>query len=62
MPVLGRLEEIESLHVAFSHSGATLGLVAGELLATETVAGEPRPLLAEFTPQRFRVPALDSAG
>lgn len=57
LPVLGRLEAVAGLHVAFTHSGATLGLVAGELLAAEIVSGDPHPLLAEFTPQRFRAPA-----
>jgi glycine/D-amino acid oxidase-like deaminating enzyme len=40
--------------VAFTHSGATLGLIAGELLAGEIRTGEPHPLLASFRPDRFR--------
>ena len=52
-PVLGRLDGIPGYHVAFSHSGATLGLIAGELLADEIVTGEPHPLLAAFRPGRF---------
>ena len=60
LPVLGRLEQVEGLHIAFTHSGATLGLVAGELLADEIVRGEPHPLLAAFTPQRFQVPTAGS--
>ena len=31
-PVLGRVAGIAGLHVAFTHSGATLGLIAGELV------------------------------
>ncbi|CDR17998.1 NAD(P)/FAD-dependent oxidoreductase [Streptomyces iranensis] len=53
-PVFGRLEEIAGCHVAFTHSGATLGLIAGELLADEIVTGRPHPLLSAFRPGRFR--------
>jgi glycine/D-amino acid oxidase-like deaminating enzyme len=53
-PVFGQLENIPGYHVAFSHSGATLGLIAGELLAAEIAGGRPHPLLAEFRPERFR--------
>lgn len=53
-PVLGQLDEVGGYYVAFSHSGATLGLIAGELLAAEIVTGEPNPLLAKFRPNRFR--------
>ena len=53
-PVLGRLDEVEGLYVAFTHSGATLGLIAGELLAWEITRGASHPLLAEFSPRRFR--------
>ncbi len=52
-PVLGRLDEIAGYHLAFSHSGATLGLIAGELLAGEIVTGQPHPLLAPYRPGRF---------
>ncbi|GGP64827.1 NAD(P)/FAD-dependent oxidoreductase [Saccharothrix coeruleofusca] len=52
-PVLGPVPGVEGLHVAFSHSGATLGLVAGELLADRIVTGETHPLLAPFVPDRF---------
>ncbi len=34
-PVFGELQTIPGYFVAFSHSGATLGLIAGELLADE---------------------------
>ena len=40
-------------YVAFSHSGATLGLIVGELLAQEILSGEPHPMLATFRPRRF---------
>jgi glycine/D-amino acid oxidase-like deaminating enzyme len=52
-PVLGALVEVDGYHVAFTHSGATLGLIAGELLAEEIVSGRPSPLLEAFRPSRF---------
>jgi glycine/D-amino acid oxidase-like deaminating enzyme len=52
-PVLGRVDGIEGLHVAFTHSGATLGLIGGELVAAEIVSGAPHPLLDPFRPSRF---------
>ena len=52
-PVLGPLE-VDGLSVAFTHSGATLALIAGELLADQMLTGEQPPLLAPFTPARFR--------
>jgi glycine/D-amino acid oxidase-like deaminating enzyme len=52
-PVLGALDGVEGYYVAFSHSGATLGLVAGELLAREIVTGSRSPLLESFRPGRF---------
>lgn len=52
-PVLGPVPGIDGLHVAFTHSGATLGLIAGELLAGQIVTGEAHPLLATFGPGRF---------
>jgi len=52
-PVLGPLDGIEGYYVAFSHSGATLGLIVGELLAREIMTGSRSPLLAAFRPGRF---------
>lgn len=52
-PVFGRLKDIQGYYVAFSHSGATLGLIAGELLASEIATGNDHPLLANFRPRRF---------
>ena len=52
-PVLGALAEVSGYHVAFTHSGATLGLITGELLAEEIVTGRPSPLLEAFRPTRF---------
>lgn len=52
-PVLGPLPGLAGLHVAFTYSGATLGLIAGELLADQILTGETHPLLTSFGPGRF---------
>jgi len=52
-PVLGVLPNIAHCHVAFSHSGATLGLIVGELTAYEMATGNRHPLLETFRPERF---------
>jgi len=52
-PVFGQLNNIKGYYVAFSHSGATLGLIAGELLAGEIATGKDHPLLERFRPGRF---------
>lgn len=53
-PVLGAVSQVPGLHVAFTHSGATLALIAGELIAEEILTGDPSPLLADFSPERFQ--------
>ncbi|HEU5447787.1 MAG TPA: FAD-binding oxidoreductase, partial [Acidimicrobiia bacterium] len=52
-PVLGELGQVPGCFVAFTHSGATLGLITGELLAGEILTGEKHPMLATFRPARF---------
>jgi glycine/D-amino acid oxidase-like deaminating enzyme len=52
-PVLGQLGDISGLYVAFTHSGATLALIIGELLAYEIMTGRSHPLLAAFAASRF---------
>lgn len=52
-PVLGELAALPGCFVAFSHSGATLGLIAGEMLADEIATGQRHPMLAPFRPERF---------
>ena len=52
-PVLGAIETEVGLHIAFSHSGATLGLIVGELLAREIVSGDRHPMLSSFGADRF---------
>ncbi|NUR94520.1 MAG: FAD-binding oxidoreductase [Kribbellaceae bacterium] len=53
-PVFGELDTVPGCHVAFTHSGATLGLIAGELTAYEILTGTRHPLLADFRPSRFQ--------
>jgi len=44
---------VPGCYVAFTHSGATLALIVGELLASEIASGEKHPMLATFRPERF---------
>lgn len=52
-PVIGALRAVPGYYVAFSHSGATLGLIVGELLSYEIATGNAHPMLATFRPERF---------
>ncbi|MHA7181553.1 NAD(P)/FAD-dependent oxidoreductase [Arthrobacter sp. MDB2-24] len=52
-PVFGELGTVPGCFVAFTHSGATLGLIGGELLANEIVTGRKHPMLETFRPGRF---------
>ncbi|UWU17514.1 FAD-binding oxidoreductase (plasmid) [Rhizobium sullae] len=52
-PVVGAIKAIPGYYVAFSHSGATLGLIVGELLAYEIATSRQHPMLATFRPERF---------
>ncbi len=52
-PVFGGCVGFGGCFIAFSHSGATLGLIGGELLAGEIVTGESHPFLASFRAARF---------
>ncbi|POX38069.1 D-amino-acid oxidase [Streptomyces sp. Ru73] len=52
-PVFGELAEVPGCFVGFTHSGATLGLIAGELLSYEVRTGTRHPMLEPFRPERF---------
>ncbi len=52
-PVVGAVKAIPGYYVVFSHSGATLGLIMGELLAYEVALGTEHPMLEPFRPERF---------
>ncbi|SEH02104.1 hypothetical protein SAMN05444920_12438 [Nonomuraea solani] len=51
--MLGRVDEVGGLWAAFTHSGATLALIAGELLAYEIGTGRAHPMPAPFNVRRF---------
>jgi glycine/D-amino acid oxidase-like deaminating enzyme len=52
-PVLGPVPGVAGCFVAFTHSGATLALVVGELLAEQVLDGAAPPLLEPFGVGRF---------
>lgn len=52
-PVFGELQAVRGCWVAFTHSGATLGLIGGELVADEILTGRRHPLPEPFRPERF---------
>lgn len=52
-PVIGPVPSIAGLHTVFTHSGATLGLILGELLAEEVLTGTGSPVLKSFRLDRF---------
>lgn len=60
-PVVGSVPSIAGLFTLFTHSGATLGLVLGELLAEEILTGTPSPVLASFRLDRFDTAAVPDA-
>lgn len=52
-PVFGELEAVPGCYAAFTHSGATLGLLSGELITYELTSGQKHPMLETFRPERF---------
>lgn len=62
-PVVGAVAAISGLYTLFTHSGATLGLILGELLAEEVLTGQPSPVLDAFRLERFDAdPELGEVG
>jgi len=62
-PVVGAVPAIDNLFTLFTHSGATLGLILGELVAEEIVTGKPSPVLDAFRLDRFEAGAeIDEVG
>ncbi|NHU44310.1 FAD-dependent oxidoreductase [Rhodococcus sp. A14] len=53
LPVLGRAPELPNFHFAVSHSGATLSLYAGGLVAAEVLGEDHSEELAPFRFERF---------
>ncbi|WP_353814803.1 NAD(P)/FAD-dependent oxidoreductase [Agromyces sp. SYSU T00266] len=60
-PVVGAVPSIAGLSTLFTHSGATLGLALGELLAEEILTGSPSPVLASFRLDRFGADVVSDA-
>lgn len=60
-PVAGPVPGIAGLYTLFTHSGATLGLILGELAADEVLSGEASPVLKEFRIERFDAQELPSS-
>ena len=60
-PVVGAVPSIAGLYTLFTHSGATLGLVLGELLAEEILTGSPSPVTRAFRLDRFEADAAPVA-
>ncbi|KAB2342350.1 NAD(P)/FAD-dependent oxidoreductase [Actinomadura rudentiformis] len=56
LPVLGRVAELPNFFFAVSHSGATLSLHAGDLVAAEVLGGDQDGALAPFRFERLRLP------
>lgn len=56
LPVLGRVTDLPGFFFAVSHSGATLSLHAGDLVAAEVLGEDRREELAAFRFERFAVP------
>lgn len=52
-PVVGAVPAVDGLFTLFTHSGATLGLILGELLAEEILTGRRSPVLKPFGVERF---------
>lgn len=53
LPVVGIIPGYAGLSVAFTHSGATVGLLIGQLLADELLERTRSSLLEKFRPERF---------
>jgi glycine/D-amino acid oxidase-like deaminating enzyme len=56
LPVLGRVPELPNFHFAVSHSGATLCLHAGDLVAAEVLGADQNDALAGYRFERFQRP------
>lgn len=60
-PVAGAVPGIAGLYALFTHSGATLGLVLGELIAEHVLTGELPRVLEAFRMERFDEQPVEGA-
>lgn len=61
-PVVGWAGDVEGFYVVVSHSGVTLCLLLGRLVAAEITEGRAEPVLAPFRPTRFASGAAPTNG
>lgn len=54
LPVIGPLPDVRNVYLLCSHSGVTLGLYAGHLLADEIITGRQSSQLSPYRPARFQ--------
>ncbi|GLW90652.1 NAD(P)/FAD-dependent oxidoreductase [Actinokineospora globicatena] len=59
LPVLGRVADMPNFHFAVSHSGTTLSVHAGDLVAAEVLGENQDDVLGPFRYERF-LPALSA--
>jgi glycine/D-amino acid oxidase-like deaminating enzyme len=55
LPVVGFLPGLQNVYVAVTHSGVTLALILGRLIAREVAFSRPQRVLAPFRPERLAV-------
>jgi glycine/D-amino acid oxidase-like deaminating enzyme len=53
LPIVGWADGLDGVYVVVTHSGVTLCLVLGRLVAAEIAGGRSEPLLEPFRPGRF---------
>ena len=55
LPVVGLLPGLQNLYLAVTHSGVTLALILGRLIALEVALHRPQRVLAPFRPERLAI-------
>jgi glycine/D-amino acid oxidase-like deaminating enzyme len=55
LPVVGLLPGLQNVYVAVTHSGVTLALILGRLIALEVALHRPQRVLAPFRPERLAI-------
>jgi glycine/D-amino acid oxidase-like deaminating enzyme len=53
LPVVGLFPGLQNLYIAVTHSGVTLALILGRLIAREVALHHPQSVLAPFRPERL---------